>query len=67
VKIHTGPPAATSDAVYTYLARVVVREPATQVFPLGEFVILPAWTTAAILVSLLPDDAFTWHDHLQMI
>jgi hypothetical protein len=31
---HTGPPAATSDAVYTYLARVVVDgEPAAQVFP----------------------------------
>src|SRR5580698_4092013 len=31
---HTGPPAATSDAVYTYLARVVVDgKPAAQVFP----------------------------------
>ena len=33
---HTGPPAATSDAVHTYLARVVVAgESATQVFPPG--------------------------------
>jgi hypothetical protein len=65
---HTGPPAATSDAVYTYLARVVVGgEPATQVFPPGESVILPAWTTAAMLVSLLPEGARTWQDHLQMI
>ena len=31
---HTGPPAATRDAAYTYLARVVVGgEPATQAFP----------------------------------
>ena len=65
---HTGPPAATSDAVYTYLARVVVDgEPATQVFPPGESVILPAWTAAAMLVSLLPEGASTWQDHLQMI
>ena len=65
---HTGPPAATSDAVYTYLARVVVGgEPAAQVFPPGESVILPAWTTAAMLVSLLPEGAGTWQDHLQMI
>jgi hypothetical protein len=65
---HTGPPAATSDAVYTYLARVVVEgEPATQVFPPGESVILPAWITAAMLVSLLPEGASTWQDHLQMI
>ncbi len=65
---HTGPPAATSDAVYTYLARVVVDgEPAAQVFPPGESVILPAWTTAAMLVSLLPEGASTWQDHLQMI
>ena len=65
---HTGPPAATSDPVYTYLARVVVDgEPATHVFPSGESVILPAWTTAAMLVSLLPDGASAWQDHLQMI
>ena len=65
---HTGPPAATSDAVYTYLARVVVDgEAATHVFPPGESVILPAWTTAAMLVSLLPEGASTWQDHLQMI
>jgi hypothetical protein len=65
---HTGPPAATSDPVYTYLARVVVDgEPATQVFPPGESVVLPAWTTAAMLVSLLPDGASAWQDHLQMI
>ena len=65
---HTGPPAATTDAVYTYLARVVVAgEPAAQVFPPGESVILPAWTAAAMLVSLLPDGASTWQDHLQMI
>jgi hypothetical protein len=65
---HTGPPAATSDAVYTYLARVVVDgEPATRVFPPGESVILPAWTTAAMLVSLLPEGASAWHEHLQMI
>ena len=65
---HTGPPAATSDAVYTYLARVVVNgEPAAQVFPPGESVILPAWTAAAMLVSLLPEGASTWQDHLQMI
>ena len=52
----TGPPAATSEAVYTYLARVVVDgEPAAHVFPPGESVILPAWTTAAMLVSLLPE------------
>ena len=65
---HTGPPAATSDAVHTYLARVVVNgEPATQVFPPGESVILPAWTAAAMLVSLQPEGASTWQDHLQMI
>ena len=65
---HTGPPAATSDAVYSYLARVVVNgEPAAQVFPPGESVILPAWSAAAMLVSLLPDGASTWQDHLQMI
>jgi hypothetical protein len=65
---HTGPPAATSDAVYTYLARVVVNgEPAAQVFPPGESVILPAWSAAAMLVSLLPDGASTWQDHLPMI
>jgi hypothetical protein len=65
---HTGPPAATSDPVYTYLARVVVDgEPAAQVFPPGESVILPAWTAAAMLVSLLPEGASTWRDHLQMI
>jgi hypothetical protein len=65
---HTGPPASTPDAVYTYLARVVVAgEPAAQVFPPGESVILPAWTTAAMLVSLLPEGASTWQDHLQMI
>ena len=65
---HTGPPAATSDAVYTYLTRVVVKgEPAAQVFPPGEFMILPAWTAAAMLVSLLPEGATTWQDHLQMI
>ena len=64
----TGPPAAAGDAVYTYLARVVVDgEPAAQVFPPGESVILPAWTTAAMLVSLLPEGASTWQDHLQMI
>ena len=65
---HTGPPAATRDAVYTYLARVVVGgEPAAHVFPPGESVILPAWTTAAMLVSLLPEGACTWQDHLRMI
>jgi hypothetical protein len=65
---HTGPPAATTDAVYTYLARVVVDgEPAAQVFPPGESVILPAWTAAAMLVSLLPEGARAWQDHLQMI
>jgi hypothetical protein len=65
---HTGPPAATSDAVYTYLARVVVDgEPAAQVFPPGESVILPAWTAAAMLVSLRPEGASTWQDHLRMI
>jgi hypothetical protein len=65
---HTGPPAATSDAVYTYLSRVIVDgEPAAQVFPPGESVILPAWTTAAMLVSLLPEGARAWQDHLQMI
>jgi hypothetical protein len=64
----TGPPAATTDAVYTYLTRVVVNgEPAAQVFPPGESVILPAWTAAAMLVSLLPEGASTWQDHLQMI
>jgi hypothetical protein len=65
---HTGPPAATSDAVYTFLARVVVAgESATQVFPPGESVILPAWTAAGMLVSLLPEGASTWQDHLRMI
>jgi hypothetical protein len=64
---HTGPPAATSDAVYTYLARVVVDGEPAQVFPPGESVILPAWTTAAMLVSLVPEGASTWQDHLQMI
>ena len=29
--------------------------------------ILPAWTAAATLVSLLPEGASTWQDHLQMI
>jgi hypothetical protein len=48
---HTGPPAATPDAAYLYLARVVVDgEPAAHVFPPGEAVILPARTTAAMLV-----------------
>jgi hypothetical protein len=57
-----------ADAVYTYLARVVVDgEPAAQVFPQGESVILPAWTAAAMLVSLPPEGASTWQDHLQMI
>jgi len=65
---HTGPPAASSDAVYTYLACVVVAgESATDVFPPGESVILPAWTAAAMLVSLLPEGADDRHDHLQMI
>ena len=65
---HTGPPAATSDAVYTYLARVVRQRRARhQVFPPGESVILPAWTTAAMLVSLLPDGACASQDHLKMI
>jgi hypothetical protein len=65
---HTGPPAATPDAVYQYLARVVVAgEPAAQVFPPDESVTLPAWTTAAMLVSLPPEGASTWQDHLQMI
>ncbi len=65
---HTGPPAATSDAVYVYLARVVVGgEPATALFPPGESVMLPAWTTAAMLVALLPEGAGTWQEHLQMI
>jgi hypothetical protein len=65
---YTGPPAATPDAVYTYLARVVVDgEPAGQIFPPGESVILPAWTTAAMLVSLQPEGASTWQDYLQMI
>jgi hypothetical protein len=65
---HTGPPAATPDAVYQYLARVVVAgESAAQVFPPGESVILPAWTAAAMLVSLPPEGASTWQEHLQMI
>jgi hypothetical protein len=29
--------------------------------------ILPAWTAAAMLVSLLPEGASTWQNHLQMI
>jgi hypothetical protein len=65
---HTGPPAATRDAVYLYLARVVVAgEPATQVFPPGESVMIPAWTTAAMLAALPPEGASTWQDHLRMI
>jgi hypothetical protein len=60
-----------ADAVFTYLTPVVVDgQPATQVSlppPPGESVILPAWTAAAMLVSLLPDGASTWQDHLQMI
>jgi hypothetical protein len=59
------PPIFAADAVYTYFARVVVDgEPATQVFPPGESVILPAWTTAAMLVSLRPEGASTWQEHL---
>ena len=65
---HTGPPAATRDAVYTYLARVVVGgEPATQVFPPGEFLMLPVWATAAMLVSLPPEGAASWQEHLRML
>jgi hypothetical protein len=30
-------------------------------------VILPAWTAAAMLVSLPPEGARTWQEHLQMI
>jgi hypothetical protein len=33
----------------------------------ADAVILPAWTAAAMLVSLLPEGASTWQDHLQMI
>jgi hypothetical protein len=57
-----------ADAIYTYLGCVVVDgEPAAQVFPPGESVILHAWATAATLMSLLPEGASTWQDHLQMI
>jgi hypothetical protein len=49
-----------ADAVYTYLARVVVNgEPVTQVSSPGGSIILPAWTAAAMLVSLLPEGAGT--------
>jgi hypothetical protein len=65
---HTGPPAATSDAVYAYLARVVVGgSPSAEVFPPGEYLMVPAWTAAAMLVSLRPEGATTWEDHLRMI
>ena len=50
---HTGLPATTGDAVYTYLACIVAEgEHVTQVFPPGEFVILPAWTTTAALTAI---------------
>jgi hypothetical protein len=63
---HTGPPAATRDAVYAYLARVVVDgEPAPLVFPPGESFILPVWTTAAMLVSNATNH--TWQRHLELI
>lgn len=64
---HTGPPAAAGDeAVYTYLARVVVAgEPAAEVFPPGESVILPVWATAAMLVSFLPGRP--WQGHLSLL
>jgi hypothetical protein len=65
---YTGPPAAAAGnkAVYAYLARVVVGgEPATQVFPPGESVVLPVWTTAAMLVSFLP--SHSWQAHLELI
>jgi hypothetical protein len=47
-RTHTGPPAEAGDeAVYVYLARVVVAgEPAASVFPPGEAVVLPVWATA---------------------
>jgi hypothetical protein len=63
---HTGPPAATRDAVYAYLARVVVDgEPAPLVFPPGESFILPVWITAAMLVSNAANH--TWQRHLELI
>jgi hypothetical protein len=64
---YTGPPAAAGHkAVYAYLARVVVGgEPATQVFPPGESVVLPVWTTAAMLTSFLP--SHSWQGHLEVI
>jgi hypothetical protein len=64
---HTGPPAAGGDeAVYAYLARVVVGgEAATEVFPPGESVVLPVWATAAMLVSFLPGRP--WGSHVWMI
>jgi hypothetical protein len=64
---HTGPPAEAGDeAVYAYLARVVVAgEPAASVFPPGEAVVLPVWATAAMLVSFLP--LRPWQAHLEII
>jgi hypothetical protein len=63
---HTGPPSATSDAVYTYLDRVVVNgEPASLVFPPGEFFMVPVWTTAAMLVSNAA--IRSWQRHLELI
>jgi hypothetical protein len=43
----------------------VAGEPATQVFPPGESVVLPVWTTAAMVVSFLPGRP--WHGHLEAI
>jgi hypothetical protein len=64
---HTGPPAeAGKEAVYAYLARVVVAgEPAASVFPPGEAVVLPLWATAAMLVSSLP--LLPWQVHLECV
>jgi hypothetical protein len=63
----TGPPAAAGDeAVYAYLARVVVAgEPTASVFPPAEAVVLPVWATAAMLVSFLP--LRPWRAHLDLI
>ena len=63
----TTPPAEAGDeAVYAYLARVVVAgEPAATVFPPREAVVLPVWATAAMLISFLPH--LPWQAHLEII
>jgi hypothetical protein len=63
----TGSPASLGEeAVYAYLARVVAAgEPAANVFPPEEAVVVPVWATAAMLVSFRP--LAPWQDYLRLI